>query len=429
MVEDAAASVRYRRLETIRQYSREKLDETDEVETLRSQHLAYYCRFSEEAEDQLQSGEREQWTHRLEAEQDNLRVALAWGLARYPDIALRIVGAMRFFWNAGGYFTEGLRWTQQALERVEAITGPEDEIGHGHRAAKAKALAGLAWANSSLGENEAARIVMEQSIMIYRQNAPVDKNGLALALGLLGRVNDLLGLREEAHANLKESIAWAREADKPYAEVYALSWLIQLLALRDGDFEGAQRHAENALRLARAEGLAYLSMLIIHNLGLIAAQKKDDAEARRQYELAMTAFQENGALFNATIAKSDLAHMERHLGNYTRSLELYRETIREFQDFGQHGAVAHQLECFAFVAIALNELDRSLNLFGAAEAWREHAGTPMTPDEQIEYQKQVEIVRDRTVSELFTKTWAAGRALTMEEAVQYATRADSALQS
>lgn len=426
VAEDAVAGVRYRRSETIRQYSREKFVETDEAETVRNRHLAYYCRLSEEAEDQLQRGEPDQWNHRLAAEQDNLRAALARGLARHPDLALRIVGAMRFFWNAGGYFTEGLRWTQQALERVETITGPEDEIGRGHRAAKAKALAGLAWAYSSLGENEAARIVMEQSIMIYRQNTPVDKNGLAIALGLSGRVADLLGLREEAHANLKESIALAREANKPFPEVYALSWLVQLLALRDGDFEGAQRHAENALRLARAAGLTYLSTFITHQLGLIAARKKDDTEARRLFELVLTDFQKKGAFFNATIAKSDLAHLERQLGNYTRALELYRETILEFQDFGQYGAVAHQLECFALVAIALNELDRALYLFGAAEAWREQAGTPMTPDEQIEYQQQVEIVRDRTASELFTKTWAAGRALTMEEAVQFATQADSA---
>jgi predicted ATPase/class 3 adenylate cyclase len=427
VTEEAAGEVRYHRLETIRQYSREKYAETDEVATLRDRHLEYYMRFSEMAEEHLRGRERKLWTRRLEAEQDNLRAALEWGLERKPDSTLRMVGALQLYWNASGYSPEGFRWTQQALERAEKITPPDGGDGQGRQAAKAKALAGLAWAYTSQGNNEQAIITAEQSAALYRQRAPGDKSGLALVLYRLAQVNFFLSRRDEAEAYIMESLALARAANDPFAEVIALSMLVQIMAVLDGDLDGARSYAEEALRIARAAGLGYLSSLMSYHLGQIAAHYNDANEARRHFDVAMTAFQEADAPFNATLAKSDLAHLERKQGNHAQALELYRETILAFRDFGQRGAVAHQLECLGFLAIAQNEFERASRLLGAAEAWREQSGTSMTPDEQIEYQKQVEVVREQMASELFAKTWVEGRALTMEQAIQYATEEDSNL--
>lgn len=429
VTEETAGEMRYHRLETIRQYSREKFAETDEVEIVRNRHFEFYMRFSEVAEEHLQRRERKLWTRRLESEQDNLRAALEWGLATNPDSTLRIAGALQLYWNASGYSPEGFRWTQLALERVEEITPPEGGDVQGRQAAKAKALAGLAWAYTSQGDNDQAIIAAEQSAALYRQRAPVDKRGLALVLYRLAQVNFFLGRRATAETYIMESIALARAANDPFAEVIALSMLVQIMAVLDGDLVGARSYAEEALRIARAAGLGYLSSLISYHLGQIAAHYNDVNEARRHFELAMAAFQEADAPFNATLAKSDLAHLERKQGNHAEALELYCETILAFRDFGQRGAVAHQLECFAFIAIAQNEYDRALRLLGAAETWRELGSTTMTPDEQIEYQEQVEVVREQMASELFTKTWAEGRALTMEQAIQYATEADSILRA
>ena len=85
--------------------------------------------------------------------------------------------------------------------------------------------------------------------------------------------------------------------------------------------------------------------------GIIAIHRKDYEEARTLIEKAVTAYRETGASFNMILAKSALAHMERELGNYAIALNIYRETIIAFRDAGQIGAVAHQLECFGFIAI------------------------------------------------------------------------------
>ncbi len=417
VMKETAGEVRYHRLETIRQYSREKFAETDEVAAVRDQHLEFYVQFSEEAEEHLQGREARLWTRRLEMEQGNLRAGLEWGLANRSVNALRMVGALRLFWNSSGYSPEGYRWTQEALDRVGGRQGKE---GEGLLAAKAKALAGLAWAYTSQGENEQARLAAQQSAAVYRKAVPGDKRGLAGALILLARVERFLGLHAEAEANFAESIALARAANDPFSEAYALTTRAMVMIAPDSDLDGARSDAEQALRLARTEGLRYLSAAAGQNLGRIAGLQGDSEEARRQLELALAVFEEIGARFNTTLVRSDLAHLERYAGNHAQSLELYRETIIAFRDFGQRGAVAHQLECFAFIAIAQMESDRALRLLGAAEAWREHAGTMMTPEEQMEYQKQVEILREQVAPALFDNTWAEGRALSIEQAISFA---------
>ena len=210
-------------------------------------------------------------------------------------------------------------------------------------------------------------------------------------------------------------------ANDVFGEVWAMGILVRVRAVMYGDLESARGYAEEGIRLAREAGIGYLASVMSYNLGLLAAYRLDAVEARLRFGEAITAFEETRAHFNILLAKSDLAHLERNVGNYARALELYRETIIAFRDMGQRGAVAHQLECFAFIAIAQNQLDRAVRLLGAAEAWREQGGTSMTPDELVGYQKQVKVAGEQMDSELFIKTWAEGRALTMEQAIQYAT--------
>jgi tetratricopeptide (TPR) repeat protein len=295
--------------------------------------------------------------------------------------------------------------------------------------AKAKALCGLAWAYVSQGDNKNALQLVQQSVALYRQGADLDKRGLSYALTILAQTQYFLGERDEADAFLKEAIALARAAHDVYGEIRAMVILVRVRAIMYGDLESARAYAEEGIRLAREAGLGYLASVMSYNLGLLAAYRLEAEEARLRFGEAIAAFEETRAHFNILLAKSDLAHLERNVGNYPRALELYRETITAFRDVGQRGAVAHQLECFAFIAIAQNQFDRGVRLLGAAEAWRERGGTSMTPEELVSYQKQVAIAGRQMDSELFSKTWAEGRALTMEQAIQYATEGDSILQS
>ena len=87
------------------------------------------------------------------------------------------------------------------------------------------------------------------------------------------------------------------------------------------------------------------------------------------------------------------------------------------------GAVTHQLECFGFIALGQNQNERALQLFAAANALREKGGTPMTPDEQLYFDEQLKGLREKMDLMKFDSVWSTGRAMTMEQAIEFAIQA------
>jgi len=117
---------------------------------------------------------------------------------------------------------------------------------------------------------------------------------------------------------------------------------------------------------------------------------------------------------------SELGHIARHTGDMTQARRIYQETIKGFQDLGNRSAIAHQLECFAFIAISEEEPQRAAKLFGTAEALRERINAPMTDQERIEYDQAAAQLRSLLAETEFNSLWAEGRALTIEQAIQFA---------
>ena len=107
-----------------------------------------------------------------------------------------------------------------------------------------------------------------------------------------------------------------------------------------------------------------------------------------------------------------------------RWLDNYRETIQEWQEIGHRGAVAHQLECFAFIAKAQEEGERAVRLMSAAEALREASNSPRTPQEGIEYERELAGLRAGIDEKTFVSLWAEGSSMKMEQAIEYALMED-----
>lgn len=135
---------------------------------------------------------------------------------------------------------------------------------------------------------------------------------------------------------------------------------------------------------------------------------------------------EMGDQLAVTDHQSMMAHTARQLGNFEEALALYRETIQEWQEIGHRGAVAHQLECFAFIARAKEEGERAAKLMSAAEALREASSSPRTPQERIEYDTELDSLRAGMDEKAFTSLWAEGHSMNMEQAIEYALTEDTA---
>lgn len=417
-ITESGSGMRYHRLETIRQYSREKFLETDEVEMLRDRHLNYFVQFAEQADEKLKGSEQLLWQKCMSAEQDNLRAALEWGHDKHPYSALRIVGAANLFWTAAGYSAEGFRLTQKALERVKQNPFTKGTTAEQRQVARAKALRGLTRLYLSLGDNAKAKRTAEESVAIYRRSK--DQRGLSFALVILSYPLEFLGEREVAEAILKESYLIARGKKDIYVMCRALNMLARVTIALRHDLDKAQKFIDESLRRAREAGLRSQEAQAQEVAATIALHRNNHDEARTRYNESVKLYQEINARFNVIIEKSNLAHMERKLGNYENALDHYRETILAFRDIGQTGAVSHQLECFGFIALAQGQHEHALKLFAAAYALRQRDGTPMTPDEQTYFNEQLAKLRGSLPEKQFEATWSQGKVMKMEDAIELA---------
>jgi predicted ATPase/class 3 adenylate cyclase len=110
---------RYRLLETVRQYAREKLVDAGEMAELRVRHLNYFIALAEQAQPAFRSPEIAHWLERLLFNLDNIRSALEWGLETDPPAALLLASALHLFWYETMYSFEGIDWLKACLQNPE----------------------------------------------------------------------------------------------------------------------------------------------------------------------------------------------------------------------------------------------------------------------------------------------------------------------
>ena len=146
---------RYRLLETVQQYGRDRLQESGEAEVVRRRHRDWYLGLTERAEPELVGAEQAAWLDRLEMEHDNLRAALMWSMeSGEMEAALRLVGAAWRFWSVRGHFKEGNRWLEAVLKRSKNAS----------KAFRAKALNAAGYLATSRGDYATARSFLEESL-------------------------------------------------------------------------------------------------------------------------------------------------------------------------------------------------------------------------------------------------------------------------
>ena len=82
-------------------------------------------------------------------------------------------------------------------------------------------------------------------------------------------------------------------------------------------------------------------------------------------------------------ARSELAHLYRHENRLDEALYLYHQTIISWQEQGHLSAVTHQLECFAYLSIALGQFNRAARLLGAAGQARQRLNALSTEPQEL----------------------------------------------
>jgi predicted ATPase len=399
---------RFRMLQTIREYAREKLEASDEADALCRRHAEHFLALAEQAEPKLTGSEQEEWLKRLEREHDNLRAALSWAIERQEaELAQRLGGALWRFWYMQGYLSEGRSWLGQAL----AIRG---EVAAGVHA-KALNVAGvLANAQSDYGP---AIVLFEQSLAL--RQALGDKRGIAGTLNNLG-----LAAREQgdfvlARARLEEALAVCRElGDTLY--IASLLNSVGNVAQAQADYSNARALYEEGLALRRALGDKRGAADALSNLGLVALRLGDAERAETLFDESLALRQSLGGRLEIATSLVNLGSVALYQGRYEWASERYIESLNMFQDLGHKQGIVECLEGLAGVAARQGRPERAARLWGVAEALRETMGAPLSPADRPGYERMVADARGQLDQTAWSAAWTAGWALTLEQALNEA---------
>jgi len=400
-------ATRYRLLEPIRQYARDKLLAANEAAALRHQHLVYFHSWAQAILPNLQTPEMMLHLTNLERELDNFRTALDLALEIRPVMALRLVSALNLVWNVRGYTTEGRRWGEEALKRTQGDTSPEKLY------ARAEALSTVGFLTMTQGDNLAASDLIAHAVTLFR--TVDDHPGLAYALWAQSTAYAYLGQLSLARITAEESLNLARELNDSLLLARAHGALSVIL-FQMGDIAAAKRYAEKSVAFARQSGIPQALAITLGWMSVVAATEGNLA-ARQYAEESLALFRQMGDKHRINMAASTLANVLRHAGDFRQAEALYREAIRGWRDYRQLGGIARCLECLAFIAIAEKRDTQAARWLGAAEALRDSSHTQMIPAEQTEYEREVAVLRARMDETTFTRVWADGSALTMEQAI------------
>ena len=418
--EGEAAQTRFRLLETIRQYARDRLFETEAVTQVRDRHLDYYLKFAEAGEPNLFGPGRLEWGDQCEVELDNFRAALQWGLEYNVEAALRLSGSLTMFWGMRGFNLEGRRWLQAALDSVAMLPEPDAEGRVQWQAAQAKALWGTSQMAYADGEYKSGLDASQKAAHLYRQVG--DPFGLAFALGATGSMaafqNDM-ALAEQA---LGEAIRIGREMGSHVILGYALGVLSGSVALAQGDFAAARRYAEESMVHIRAAGFTWGVGRGEQVLARIAKLQGDwdEAKAHALAALDISREQHDPLLLNGTY--NELGDISLLSGSLAEAQHFLEKCIVGFQQVGQKAFVSHELESFAFIARRQNQPERTARLLSAAEAVREGIGTSALGIERLEaeFDGAVAWLHAQLDEAAFDTLWSEGCAMSMDQAVAYA---------
>lgn len=367
--EESAPVARFRMLETVREYGRERAHDSTDYAELRSRYRCWYEQLARDAEADWIGPRQVEWITRLVAEQPNLRQALEFSVTDDPDIGVSIAGALFPFWLARGLFSECRRWIDRLLAR--SITSGS--------AAHAKVLYVASQMAALQGDLSAAADLVEKGRdLANRSTDPLLRAHIDVADGY--------------RALFSSELEYARTCFDRAAQIFA-------------------RHNDELLQVVG-----------IGVLGLTHELLNDTDQAIDCYERVLTITEERGEAVFRSYTLWALAVAVWRRGDRTRANHLLRKALDLGRNINDRLNVSMCLQALAWVAAEEQEPERAVILGAAAEHLTQLVGSPpVFHPALVVYQKRFEhAARQVLTQKAFDAAQRKGRALGVAEAVAYA---------
>jgi tetratricopeptide (TPR) repeat protein len=359
VAEYTSQAVRYRLLETIRQYSAQELLRAagdDEVLRVRDRHADYYLSLAKIACAELSGRGQATWMRRLDAEWRNLRAAFTHLAAedRTEDLLRLTVWLIRFTVSRG--HADVLGYVRPIIDRTDV---PDSGLLAEAMALTGKLLGMLS--RTDAGELAAAKAYGERALEMAR--AVGDSHAEAHALEVLAGAAFITG--DDSSANLLSGQVVAIAREHGYSGL--LGEALQALAFTTEDAEERRRLYEEAMAIAQRSGddmLAANGLEIMFALELNAGR----IELAGSYmDQAVALAERVGGDLSLHFLHGNLAILRLIQGRHAEVAPLVRKALLFTRRMGAGVALGETIFAAACVAAWQGDLLLAARLFGAGD--------------------------------------------------------------
>ena len=403
LVDTSGSEPRYRMLESTREYAMERLKESGERDAVARKQAEFFLGLAHRADAAWAEVSAKLWIAPLDAELDNFRAALAWGVESDVELALRLFGALEaFWWDAQPI--EGRRWVGELRPAVDALP--------------ASALAARYWLSAagialSLAQEKSALAAAEKAMSAYRELG--DAAGFAAAQRCYGAALLRLGKIAEGEQAAAQALEEFRSVGNRRLIALGLRTLAGARIFED-DLDSAATLYREALALSQALADERGVQIISGNLAEIEAcgsnyeqallhgrEALEIARGRHDWVMVCT------LLINVTAYLVALDRLAEARVTAREALEAADEIQSDL-----HSAVA--IQHLAAVAATCGDAERAARLTGYVDAAYARLENVREPTESREYQRMIDVLSERLPALELEMHRRVGAALTADQA-------------
>jgi predicted ATPase/class 3 adenylate cyclase len=410
MAEDLDDGTRYRTLETIREYTREKLGARGELADTAARHCNHFLSMAKAGNHGLQSAEQGTWIQRLETELDNMRAAMTLALdgGVDPIIAVKFQVALMRFWILRGYVTEGAQSVRAALA-LPAVIASDVALGHA-------LYVGAALATSHSDYASAAQ-TLETCLAVRRAiDNPVD---LAATLSTLSVVHLRLGDAAKARASEAEALALFRRIENRIGEAIGLLHLGQICAYV-GEVEPARDYFTHCNTIARDIEHSEIEGESERMLGEIALEEGDMPAARARFIRSLALCRDAGDRRDEAISLWWLGKVDLAAGEIDHAADRLGAALRAFETIEMREEMIGCVEDHARLAYLRGSPDEAARLYAGADSQRARTTLMRPPRTQSRWHEEIAATRAALGDAAFDQAWSEGRPWEVSEMIRHA---------
>ncbi len=418
--EEGPDGLRFRLLETLRDYAQERMMEAEEEAGAIERHAAFYLGRAEQGETALRGPEQASWLERLEADHENFRAVLSRAFhhgntetrrdserTRNSVSGTRLVAALWYFWSIRGHLAEGRRWCEAALR---AVDGSLNSL-------RARLLTGAGALAHDQSDYPAAVEALTESLTLWRGTEPSASTtaGLAQALLILANVRLDLNEAEPAQALYEEARALYRELGDSRGAAMALSNL-GVLHLERGETDRAAELLNESIQLKRKLGNPYGLAMSLESLGNLERSRGNRERAIALCREALALRQEVGHRLGIAMSLNNLGHLLLETGDSQSARERLLESLDLFLELDEPRSVIEALTGLAGTMAATGRYEDAARLLAAMETQREVSGFEPRPCEKVVLMRWRGSIREALDETLQGKLAWEGAGLSLQEA-------------